>query len=1129
MDRNAIRKYATWARRELIEKVAQKAQQYGIEDGKIHKENLIDINCILLSDVERRQRKALITKISIEGYEQVIEEVAYTWFNRIIAIRFMEVNGYLPDHIRFFSNEQGMFNPQIVKEAFQLEWDGIDRDRLFEMKQENRDEELFKYLLIKQCNELNKILPGMFQKIADYTELLLPDYLLRDGSVTEQLVSSIPEEDWTDQVQILGWLYQDYNIEPKEQAFAALKKNKKIDQNSIPAATQIFTNDWIVRYLVENSLGKMWVEGHPGTESLIKNWKYYLDPDKTAEEKELHKSYYTNLNPLEIKCIDPCCGSGHILVYLFDVLVQIYEAAGYSSREAVRLIIENNIYGMDIDPRAAQLAYFSIMMIARKYDRRIFKNVARPKIYAVSDCDEISPEIVSYFSDGDKVLDEAINRIMTEFHNSRTYGSLISTVDEDWDLLRNRLEEINEEYSVFREDAIAKLEPLITQAKMLNQKYDIVCTNPPYLSSGNMDKILSEMLKDKYPDSKSDLCTCFIEKSFHMLKPYGISSMITMESWMSLSSFKKLREKVLADRTIMSLVHMPYLGKGNTSLGINFGTSATVIRNIHEKNAVAIFDQVTYLNSDEDGTPVKFPVEDEFYRNTRVSNFEKIPGNPITAYYASDNIFNDFAKGVYVSDVAFPASGTSTGDNEKFLRLWHEIPREKINFSAKNGVFASGRWFPCNKGGAYRKWAGGNEYVIDWENDGMRIRNCPKAYLRNVGSIFKRGLTWSKLGSGAFSMRYFSEGYICESIGCCLFEKDEDLFLILGLMNSNVAEKLLKIINPSMGRQPGYIGAVPFLMRDELRERIYCLVEENIKISQADWDDYETSWNFRKHPLSKESGKIEELYREWKKACQYRFDTLKQNEEELNRIFISLYNLDGEIGPFVSNNMISVSVPSEQEAVKTLLSFFVGCKLGRFKMEGIQVDTDNIIPVCDDEYFKDDIVSYFINYLSVIYGKENLDDNLRFISTALGGNKTSIENIRDYFINSFYDDHCKVYQKRPIYWMFDSGKNNGFKCLSYIHRYQPDLIARIRTDYVHELQSRYKTILGELDKPSTMNSSSDYIKGEKKIKKIKDQDEELHKYEEQVHHLSDQMISINIDDGVMINYAKFQDVLKKIK
>lgn len=1181
MNKTAIKNFAVWARRKLIAEITYKAGRYGVtEDGivKVSEPSkglqvipLGKAGEVTISGSEITQRNALVNAVNAkakelkykEAFEYVIEEVAYTWFNRLIALRFMEVNDYLPSRVRVLSSENpAKAEPDFVTNPFDtdLEFTSYEQDLILQLKDQNKLDELFRMLFIKQCNKLHDILPGLFEKTDDYTELLLTISFTDQDGVIWHLIHDIDEKDFnietigedgkpTGQIEIIGWLYQYYNTEPKDKVFANLKKNIKISKENIPAATQLFTPDWIVRYMVENSLGRLWVEGHPNDE-LKSSWNYYLE--EAEQEANVQKQLaairreYAELTPEDIKCIDPCMGSGHILVSTFDVLMQIYESYGYTQRDAARLIVEKNLYGLDIDKRAYQLSYFAVMMKARQYNRRILNGELTPNVFAIQDSSAFTQDIIEFISNSDGTLKIALQSIKDDLDNATEYGSIINVSLVNYERLFARFEEIQ---STFYADIIGQLNqricvdnilPIIKLAYVMSQKYHVVCTNPPYLSSANMGGKLSDFVKIHYPNSKSDLCTCFIEKSFEMCLEHGFSSMITMESWMSLSSFSGIRNQIIQDESITTMVHMPYLGKGGTSLGINFGTAATVIRKGCIKSYNATFDRVIYLDCDAEGKPFDFPVKNEYYKITNVDDFTTIPGSPVSSYYASDEVFSCFRKGRFVSDVATPASGTSTGDNDAYLRLWHEVPFTNINFEAKNGTIPSGRWFPCNKGGAYRRWAGGSEYVIDWENDGFKIRNCPKAYLRNVGSIFKKGLTWSKLGSGTFSMRYFDEGYICESIGCCLFEKNEDLLLILGLMNGVVAAKLLGIINPSMGRQPGYIGAVPFIMSNDLRNDIRDIVQKNIDISIADWNSFEVSWNFAKHPLVNGNTKVSEAFNNWAAVCSERFESLKLNEEALNRSFINLYQLQEELSYQVPAEDVSVSVSDVQRDIRSLISYAVGCMFGRYSLDydglvcaggewdsskysSFIPDVDNCIPITDEEYFEDDIVGLFCAWLKKVYGAETLEENLDFIAAALGNKgSTSREVIRNYFLNDFMKDHLKIYQKRPIYWLFDSGKQNGFKALVYMHRWNSDTIGNVRVEYLHRIQRVYEKEIERMQDVIDHTSGREASQATKRKEKLVKQLKECKEYDELVAHLALCRIDIDLDDGVKVNYEKVQ-------
>ena len=1157
MDKNAIKKYAVWARRELISRVSQRAAQYEITADGYGDHNAASVHGRILTADEKKQRSALISQIREKGYEQVMEEIAYTWFNRFSALRFMEVNGYLPTRVRVFTDDENNFKPQILTEAINMELDGLDMQKVYDLKNANDDDALFKYMIIVQCNALSKILPGMFQRIYDYTEILFPDNLLREGSVVEQMISMIPQEDWTDQVQIIGWLYQYYNSEPKDQVFANLKKNIKISKENIPAATQLFTPDWIVRYMVENSLGRLWLEGHPN-DDLKAKWKYYLDeaeqePEVQAQLAEIRKEY-SALKPEQILAIDPCQGSGHILAYMFDILVQIYEAYGYSAREAAASIVEHNIWGLDIDERAAQLAYFSVMMKARQYDRRFFSRGIQPHVYAIMESNNLDPHCIEYFVDGRKELKSAIDTLLQELHDAKEYGSILNVTQVDFAALYTRFEEIQNEttpglYSYY---AIDTLLPFVQVAQAMAQKYLIVCTNPPYMGSNGMGMKLSEYVKMNYSDSKSDLFAVFIERGNEMAEKHGYNSMVTMQSWMFLSSFEKMRIKILANKNIVSLMHMESM-----VMHIAFGTAVTVFQNDYFEGYRGTYNQITLNDIIDDGEerPFTFPVIGNRFSQVSSINFYKIPGEPV-AYWLSSSFINAFTRNT-LADVAKTKKGLDTGKNDLFLRLWYEVNIYKIMFNATDraaAVISNKKWFPCTKGGAFRRWYGNNDFIIDWENNGEVIKAFKGSYIRNEKFYFRKGLSWSTLTQGKISLRYQREGSLFESKGSkCFVNDDKNFFYILGVLNSCVIQSALDFLAPTMDYHEGPLSRVPVII--ERRSDVECIVKECIELCKADWDSFEVSWDFKEHPFitsacwaarGGEAITIKHAFDDWKGVADGRFRKLKENEEELNQIFIDIYGLGEELTPEVEDKDVSVRRADLQRDIRSFISYAVGCMFGRFSPDisglvyaggewdasrytAFQPDRDAILPICDDEYFEDDIVGRFIKFVEVVYGKDTLEENLRFIADALGGKGSSREVIRNYFINDFYTDHLKVYQKRPIYWLFDSGKKNGFKCLIYMHRYQPDTIARIRTDYVHEQQSRYRTAIADLESRVANAGTGERVKLSKQLDAIRAQAEELRVYEEKIHHLADQMIKIDLDDGVKVNYAKFQDVLAKIR
>jgi len=1161
MDKNAIKKYAVWARRELIEKVSQKALQYGIEDGKELDPKLESINGVLLSDDEKKQRQALIRKINENGYTQVIEEVAYTWFNRFIALRFMEVNGYLPNHVRVFTDEAGEFKPQIMSEALHLDLEGLDMEKVYELKNDNRDDDLFKYLLITQCNALSGIFPKMFQKISDYTELLLPDYLLRDGSVIEQMVNQkdgIPEVDWQDQVQIIGWLYQYYNTEPKDKVFADLKKNIKITKETIPAATQLFTPDWIVHYMVENSLGRLWLEGHPN-DSLKNEWKYYLDeaeqePDVQEQLEEIRKEY-AGLKPEDIKCIDPCMGSGHILCVLFDTLIKIYEDYGYPARDAAASIVENNLWGLDIDERAAQLAYFAVMMKARQYDRRFLTRGIQPHVYAIEESNGLK-----YDGDyGDFLLDkqqqETLSYMFDVFKDAKEYGSILSVEQMDYDSFLSTWKLTGEQtlsdvrmlgWYMYAGD---KIIAFANQAKALSQKYHVVVTNPPYMGASGMGNKLSDYVKSYYPDTKSDMSTVCMEKCMDLCERFGYMSMINIPVWMFLSSYETLRRNILENNTYINMVH-----PGRGIFGSDFGTTAFVISKSQIKGYKASFRRLFKQQGEVESIEAR---EQAFFSGkgkytAQQANFNKIPGAPVS-YWVSEKFYSIYEGNKQFEAIADIKSGVMSGDDGRFTRLWFEVPFNKFDDTCANveeSIKHKTKWFPVTRGGAYRKWYGNLEYVINLFNGGYEIEheNNKNHRLRDPKYYFLEGITWSMITAYKLSVRYVPEGVLFGNGGPTCFFKDDPVFY-LAVLNSKVSEYIISVVNPSLNTVISDICGIPIIECD--REQIIYKAKECIDLSKEDWDSFETSWDYMSHPLVRGAKSMEDAYNQWKKECEHRFYRLKENEEDLNRLFIEIYGLQGEITPEVEDRDVTVRKADIQRDVRGFISYAVGCMFGRYSLDvpGLVYaggdwndsnyikylpDKDAIIPICDDEYFNDDIVGRFVDFLKVVYGMDSLEENLQFIANAIGGKGNPREVIRQYFLDEFYKDHCAMCSstssgKRPYYWLFDSGKANGFKCLIYMHRYQPDTIARIRTDYVHEQQARYRTAIEEIEKRIDSASQSDKVKLTKKLNTLKDQDEEIHAYEEKIHHLADQMISIDLDDGVKHNYALFQDVLAKIK
>ena len=1157
MDKNAIKKFAVWARRELITRVSQRAVQYEITENGYGDYNAESVNGRIMSPSEKSQRKALIDRIRNKGYEQVMEEVAYTWFNRFSALRFMEVNGYLPSRVRVFTDDDNNFKPQIITDAIDLNIDGLDMEKVYELKDDaTKEEELYKYLLITQCNALSAILPKMFQKISDYTELLFPDNLLREGSVIQQMIQMIPQEDWEDAVQIIGWLYQYYNSEKKDEVFAALKKNVKITKDNIPAATQLFTPDWIVRYMVENSLGRLWVEGHPNDE-LKSNWKYYIEeaeqePDVQSQLAEIRKEY-GNLKPEDIKVIDPCSGSGHILAYLFDVLMQIYDAYGYTTREAVDSIITNNIYGLDIDERAAQLAYFAVMMQARKYDSRFLKRtddegkpcVPQPHVYEIRESNHIDAYAVDEFIGDNIELKKAMDTILSEMYDTKEYGSLVTVTPQDWSVIYARFDEFvcGDVISMHSQNIINDLLPVVQVAEVLAMKYDTVVTNPPYMGGTGMSAKLSDFVKKNYPDSKSDLFAVFIERCGTMTAKNRYQSMITQHAWMFLSSFEKLRTKIYGN-TIINMAHLS--GNAFEEIKGDFvQTTAFILNNINTVNYQGVYCRLVDPDTQDGKEELFLSGKQRFCQKQKV--YRLLPSCPI-AYWVSDKLCSAFSNDG-LNEYGCVKSGMQTGNNALFLRYWYEVSSLKIGFSISDRFIFDKqgyKWAPQTKGGLYRRWYGNYEYVVNFENECYDIRNYPGTVrTRDLNQYFSVGITWTHTTAGKFGARILPKGFTFNVESPSLFISNSNLLpFFLGLLNSKITQECLTLLNSAFHYHAEDILNIPVIPSD--KSDIDRIVDNNMLISRTDWDSFEKSWDFKKHPFICPVSTIEQAFTEWENKCNNRFNQLKANEEELNRIFIDIYGLQDELTPEVEDKDVTVRKADLQRDIKSFISYAVGCMFGRYSLdvEGLvyaggewdrskyqifKANSDNIILICDDEYFEDDIVSRFVEFVKTVYGVDTLDENLKFIADALGGSGQPKEVIRNYFIKDFYADHCKMYQKRPIYWLFDSGKKNGFKALIYMHRYQQDTIARMRTDYVHEQQARYRTALEELDQRINSASGSDKVKLDKQMAKLRTQIEEIGDYEEKIHHLADQMIGIDLDDGVKHNYEIFKDVLAKIK
>lgn len=1149
MNKTAIKNFAIWARNKLIADVSYDARLIGITEDGIAKPlpqsfggtQFFDIGTAepySISGEAVRQRDKLIEVIQQKekdtdyktAYQYVIEEVAYTWFNRLIAIRFMEVNDYLPSHIRVLSSESGKLEPDLVTTPFdaELPFTAEEEAQIFQLKQDNKLDEVFRILFLKQCNALNEILPALFEKTKNYTELLLSLSVIDQDGVVYHLIHDIPEDDFNiergGQVEIIGWLYQYYNTEPKAAAFA---KNGKITKEEIPAVTQLFTPDWIVRYMVENSLGRLWVEGHPDC-GLKENWKYYLEeaqqePEVQAKLAEIRKEYAA-LNPEDIKLIDPCMGSGHILVYAFDVLMQIYESAGYSQRDAAKSILEHNIYGLDIDDRAYQLAYFAVMMKARQYNRRILNGENSCHVYAIQESNSINRAHLKYFGAGLDDIEKNAAKMQMEglldtLTDAKEYGSILNVESYNWDLLRRFVAaedtagQISMD-SVGVEDTAEQVNRLIDIGETMARKYWVTCTNPPYAGTSNLSANVNNFVKKSYPDSKADLFAVFIERCHQMTSVNGFQAMITQHSWMFLSSFEKLREKMMLTET----VNMAHLGaRAFEEIGGEVVQTTAFVRCAnHVEGYKGTYCRLIEPTSQQ-GKADMFISGQNQYHVGQIS-FSKIPGVPV-AYWISPEVLKLFDERT-VGSIADAKSGMTTTDNTRFLRLWEEVNCQKIGFGYSNIADTQDmkyKWFPFCKGGDFRRWAGNESFVVNWFNNGEEIRVAAEGAtggrLVNIDCALRECLVWTKISSANISLRLKKQGIFFSDAAPGVFTNRETLYYLLALLNTKYANEIIKLINPTLNFVPGAVSSVPVKKDEKNKGKIIEIAEGNVQLSERDWDSFETSWNFKKHPLLRNVSTLSEAFTQWQTECDDRFNRLKANEEELNRIFIDIYGLQDELTPEVEDKDVTVRKADLQRDIKSLLSYAVGCMFGRYstykdgllfagepyslqafvdkmndrpgtisdeelerayRNEGVVVDemffpdADNVIPITDEEYLDDDIVSRLCAWLKAVYGADTLEANLDYIAKALGNKgSTSREIIRNYFLNDFFKDHCQTYSvtgsgKRPIYWLFDSGKQNGFKALVYLHRYTPDTIGNLRIDYLHKMQRVYESEINRM-------------------------------------------------------------------
>ena len=1164
MNKTAIRNFATKARRDLMEQVALRARELGVT---VHGCGGIEIgpDYVVIGGVRypaayRQSHERLCAQWKAKGFAQLIEEVAYTWFNRMVAIRYMEIHDYLPSHLRVLSSAQtGGLEPQLLTQyrdaTFSMDIPYVEQAVL------RGDREVaYRHLLVRQCDELHRIMPFLFEPIADYTELLLPMRLLHADSVIQRLVREIPEEDFAE-VEIIGWMYQFYIAERKDEIFAALTKGRKIAKEDIAPATQMFTPAWIVQYMVQNSVGRLWMESqHRAQMSVPAQWSYYVTsaPQTDQVREQLASSRLPITRPEDIRVLDPACGSGHILVYAYDLLFGLYEQLGYENQEIPYLILDHNLFGLDIDARAAQLAAFALMMKARATTRRVFAHPPKVRVYSVVSLDEVRAEhIIRAVGQDDDAMRQLLSTLFEHYSDVKNLGSLIAPSARDLTGLGKRIARLREEgqsdiVDGLRPDELVWLETFFTVNQILSEQYSVVITNPPYMGSKGMNDSLGSLLKKFFPNTKGDLFAAFMQRMEGLVSVGGYHVSVTMQSWMFLSSYEKYRLHLLNAFSIISLVHM-----ANNVMGIAFQTAATIM----QKGILGFRGTYQYVQQSDlvDDRPVQFPIRSERFARVSSEQFKDIPGSPI-AYWASDRVREIFRENPKLGEIAQPRQGLATADNDRFLRLWHEVSVSRIGFdlASREEAMQSGcKWFPLNKGGEFRKWYGNQDYVVNWENDGEEIRNFTdggskvKSRPQNLDYYFREGITWTDISSSKFGVRYSPAGFISDHKGSCVFPPASYTWYLTGYLCSSVCEEFISYLNPTISLQVGNIASLPVVTVDMRRKMsIDQLVRTCVQISRDDWDSFETSWNFRVHPLLAPSGAtgLSDAYRAWEALAEDRFHQLRDHETAINHAFAEIYGLEAKP---VADEDITISRADRSRDAKSFLSYFVGCVMGRYSLDhpGLAYaggqrdasryqrflpDADAIIPLTDDEYFEDDMVLRLQSFLRVLYGADTLQENLRWLADAIGGAKEGEQpgdRIRRYFCDEFYKDHLKTYRKRPIYWLFDSGKKKGFRALIYLHRYDTEMVARVRLQYVQVLQRQYAQEVALLNQRLQQGqlSGPERTVANRRLAELEDRQAELAGYDQRLAGLASDRMAIDLDDGVMVNYAKFADVLAPLK
>lgn len=1150
MNKKALLEYALFARKELETQIALSLNKLGIYKDHITKANVVGDFTIIEGTQETFPKRVYELRKSIvenefhlknQKFDNVVEEFAYTWFNRIVAIRFMEVHDYFPHGFRVLTSRDGAYEPEIMKNLpYVLEELDLKESVIRSLKEQNKTEELYRYVLFKQCNRLSKVFPDLFSKGEEYLELLLPNNLLSQDSIIRKL-ESIPEEDFLNDVEIVGWLYQFYNSVKKDEVFAS---KEVITKDTLPAVTQLFTPDWIVRYMAENSVGRLWLESYPNS-SLRSDLKYYVDDAKQDDEtnKKLEEIKYKNVDPEKIKVIEPCSGSGHILVYVFDLLFKMYLEKGYNSKDIPSLILKNNLYGLDIDKRAAQLAQFSLIMKARSIDNRFFNEdrFVRPRVFEIIDSKLLketnyheSMKSLHFSEESIKMVDF----LYDIFENAKIIGSLLKIPARDYSGLMDDIKRCRDlespnllEYS-FYHAGIDCIKDLVKVAMTLSRKYDVMITNPPYCNTGNIELICKEYAIEKYPKSKTDMYAMFMDTDF--VKKNGFLSMINMHAWMFLTSFTKLREQLTSDNLLINLLHLGPRAFEAIS-GEVVQTCSFVFRNTKSiPNYLTTFYRLVEIKSEE-GKKNRFldnNQNDIFFR--KVSDLRKIPESPYS-YWISQNVLDAYNSFPLIGDLIPVKKGADTGDNEKYVKYWFEVEFDQINVSSPDY-----KWVLYNKGGEFRKWYGNNFYVVWWKNNGYDLKHS-KANLRSPHLYFRDSITWTTVGNCTY--RYCPFKTIFDSSGSSMFPNNkEDSMYYLGILNTSSLDYFLSVKNSTLSNGAGTIALLPMIQNSINRNRIIDLATENYGYCKEEWDEYEMSFEFSKHPLINSNSKLLDVYDKFKSQRETQRLSLKKNEEELNEITSNEFKLNNEIQNTVEDKFLTIKPAEKEREIKSLISYFIGCIMGRYSLEqeglvyaggtfdaskyGDYVDADGVVPIYRFVGIEDGLTTGICNMVKRVYGDTYYKENLDFIAEALGRKpeEGAEEAINRYLNDGFYDDHVKIYQKRPIYWMLSSGKQGAFKCLVYLHRYNKNTLALINTKYFLPRTAMYKAERERLEFKLVNADIREKKKIEKELTVIEACEEELLEYGQVLDHMANQFIDIDLDDGVKVNYVKFQGV-----